>query len=385
MSSKVACESARGRPMAEALGRSLASLGGIRSVVAPGERVLIKPNFVGPFEKAVTSFGLIEAVVRQVRAAGGKPFLAESAGFEFDTESTFRAIGARDLADRLSIELLNLDEHPHTEVPAERGPLSCFLVSTPVLEADRIINLPRLKGHSLTGLTIGMKNLFGCIARETRRKIHATGLSRGIVEVNRIIRSDLCVVDGRTWLGRAVFDVERPLGLIAAGTDVVATDMTCCRILGVDYKRVKHIRLAARELGGAARPEVIGERHDVGPVRLRGGVGAALHRAAMWSLYAGDCLCSAVSGGSVIPKVHYYMGVRPRIDRKRCDRCGDCAHVCPASAIDIATCSINAQRCMYLRCLRCVDACPAGAISVIGLRKPPAGEKREGERGWPGA
>lgn len=395
MSSKVACESSKGLPVAAALSRALASLGGMQSVIRPGARVLIKPNFVGPFEKAITSLELIEAIVDQVRAARGTPFLAESAGFEFDTQSTFKCIGACDLADRLGVEVLNLDEHPYTPVRVARGPLSQFLVSTPVLEADQIINVPRLKGHSLTGLTIGMKNLFGCIARDTRRKIHATGLSRGIVELNRIIRPDLCIVDGSTWLGRAVFDVEQPLGLIVAGTDVVATDMACCEILGVNYKRVKHIRLGARELGEVARPQLIGQPPYAVPVRLRRGIKPALHRAALWSLYAGDWLYSAFSaGGSIIPGMHYYLGVRPRIDRKRCNGCGECAQVCPASAIDVDARSINAQRCMYVRCMRCVEACPAGAVFVSGLRKPATGRglrqermrvRPEGGRGWPEA
>ena len=184
----------------EKLSRALVRIGGMARFVRPDTRVLIKPNFVAPFRKAATSFDVLEALVGEVRAAGGAPFIAESSGFEFSTEATFRALGAYEFADRLQVELLNLDDHPYTPVPAGRGHVSRFLVSDPVLQADCIINVPRLKGHSLTGLTFGMKNMLGCVARETRRKIHATGLSRGIVELNKIIRSDLCVVDALTYM-----------------------------------------------------------------------------------------------------------------------------------------------------------------------------------------
>ena len=377
MTPTVACLPANGLSVAEQLALALDVIGGIGAVVDRGARVLVKPNFVGPFEKAATSFELIEAIVGQVRDAGGVPFIAESAGFEFSTEATFRAIGACELAQRLQVELLNLDEHPYTRVSAERGPLRGYLVSTPVLHADRVINVPRLKGHSLTQFTFGMKNLMGCVARETRRRIHAAGLSSGIVELNRIIRTDLCIVDGLSYLGRAVFDTEQPLGVLVAGTDVVATDIACCKILNIDYRRVRHIRLGARRLRGCNRPaqcepEIVGEIPSAPPARLRNGLAPALHRAGIWGVYAADCLYSALFGGTVIPRFHYYAGVRPRIDKRRCNRCGECAGVCPVSAINLDSLSIDSQRCMYVRCFKCADVCPRNGIAAIGLRKPSA-------------
>jgi len=380
----VACESEAGLTAAQKLSRVLEGIGGMASIVPPRSRVLIKPNFVGPFEKAVTSFELIEAIVEEVRGAGGIPFIAESSGFEFNTEATFRAIGAYKFAEKIGVELLNLDHQPFRRVTVERGRVSHFLISAPVLEADRIINVPRLKGHSLTRFTFGLKNLLGCVARATRRRIHVMGLNRGIVELNRLIHSDLCIIDGQSYLGRAIFDAEQPLGMIAAGRDVVATDIACCRILNIDYRRVKHIKLAARELseGGTGpkgiEPEIVGHLPHSALARLRTGPICPIHCGGMWGLYAVDWVYSALFGGTVIPKFHYYVAVRPRIDYKRCDLCGECARVCPASAIDMESCTIDPQRCMYLRCLRCVEACPKDAISVVGLRKPSTAPKQEG-------
>jgi len=383
LSEKVACESEAGLTAAQKLSGVLEAVGGMASIVPPRSRVLIKPNFVGPFEKAVTSFELLEAIVEEVRAAGGTPFIADSSGFEFNTEATFRAIGAYKFAERIGVELLNLDHQPFRQVPVGRGRVPQFLVSAPVLEADRIINVPRLKGHSITRFTFGLKNMLGCVARATRRSIHVMGLSRGIVELNRLIHSDLCIVDGLSYLGRAVFDAEQPLGLVAAGRSVVATDIACCRILKIDYRRVKHIRLAARELEeagtgpGGAEPEIVGDIPPSVPASLRSGVLPSLHCAGMWGLYAVDWVYCTLFGGTVIPKFHYYVALRPRIDYRRCDLCGECARACPASAIDMQTCTIDPGRCMYLRCLRCVEACPNNAVSVTGLRKPSTARGRK--------
>jgi uncharacterized protein (DUF362 family) len=257
MTCTVACESGADASTDQKLARALAAIGGMASVVEPGARVLIKPNFVAPLAGATTSFELLGAIVREVREAGGTPIIADSSGFEFSTEATLRAIGAYEFASNLGVELLNLDRCPYTRVRVGRGPRWHFLVSRPVLEADRIINVPRLKGHSLTHLTASMKNLVGCVARGTRRTIHATGLSRGIVEINRIIRSDLCIVDGLTYMTHAAFGTESPMGVILAGRNAVATDVACCRILNVDHRRVKHIRLGVQELAPDADPEIV--------------------------------------------------------------------------------------------------------------------------------
>jgi ferredoxin len=88
-------------------------------------------------------------------------------------------------------------------------------------------------------------------------------------------------------------------------------------------------------------------------------------------MYAADQMYTAFRPGrSLIPLVHYWLGIRPAIRRKDCTRCGDCAVVCPADAIDIPSRRIIAGACMRLRCLRCIKACPVNAIEVKGWRRP---------------
>ena len=81
----------------------LALLGGIAQVVRPGMRVLLKPNVVAPFPQAATDLEILTAVVAAVQGAGGEPFVAESAGFEFDTAATFATLRLPEWAERLGV------------------------------------------------------------------------------------------------------------------------------------------------------------------------------------------------------------------------------------------------------------------------------------------
>ena len=92
-------------------------IGGLESFISPDKTVLIKPNFVAPLKKAVTSFDIICQVVEEVKRCGGTPIIAESSGFEFDTKETFKVLGVPELAQSLGVRLVNLDEERFREVP----------------------------------------------------------------------------------------------------------------------------------------------------------------------------------------------------------------------------------------------------------------------------
>ena len=88
----------------------LSAMGGMSNFVKPGNLVLIKPNFVAPFPHATTSLEVLEAIVDSVRRCGGQPVIAESSGYEFDTEVTFKILGAYEFASKIDVKLVNLDK-----------------------------------------------------------------------------------------------------------------------------------------------------------------------------------------------------------------------------------------------------------------------------------
>ena len=350
-------------------------LGGLDRLVQRGSRVLIKPNFVAPFEKAVTNFDLIRTVVAAVRAAGGVPVIGESSGFEFHTATAFKVIGADKLAEELDVELVNFDEAEIVEVTSNTGPLRRWQIAREVLEADCLINLPKLKGHTLTRVTFGLKNLMGTANRRTRRRMHVKGLSRTIPQLNRIVRPSVTIVDALEPLARAVFSGRQALGVVLASRDTVAVDRVCCGLLGVDEREIGHIANAMESDLHDGTVDLVGDGlEDLPQVGLQAeSRRRGLHRAAMWVLYAADGPWSRLARRSLIPRVHYALAVRPHLVGDRCTRCGVCVEVCPADAIDLNRKRIIASRCRLVRCMKCVEACPEGAIRLRGLRKPDEG------------
>ncbi len=349
----------------------LSLLGGISRFVKTGDKVLLKPNFVAPFAKAVTNFEIIESIIEEVRRCQAEPIIAESSGYEFDTEMTFRALGVYEFAKRLNVEAVNLDTQPYRKVLVKGGRIKNYLVSEIVFDVDAIINLPRLKKHSQTDVTLGIKNLFGLLSRQTRRRVHALGLNEGIVQLCKIIQPSLTIVDASTVLERAVFGAEKSLGSIIAGQDILAVDRFCCSLIGIDPDAIGHIKIASEKNIGSTDFDIVGDAAKVAVALQKpdNNFKTKVHRFVYKLMYSLEMMLNCLfKENSLIPYFHYYLGLRPVINKKKCDQCRECMKVCSINAIDVEK-KIIKKECRHLRCLRCVESCSRQAIELKGLRK----------------
>jgi uncharacterized protein (DUF362 family) len=123
----------------------------------------------------------------------------------------------------------------------------------PALEADKYINLPVLKQHSMATLTIGIKNIMGVIGGN-RGSIH-NDFERKIVDLNSVIRPTLTIVDATRVLrrngpvGGNLKDVD-PMRQVIAGIDPVAVEAVAAEVFGIPYKQLGYIMLSeSRGLG----------------------------------------------------------------------------------------------------------------------------------------
>ncbi len=243
--------------------------------VARGDRVLIKPNLYepsAPDSGEITNPRMVEAVAKYCLDAGaGRVIIGEGPSY-YQSESRLRPCftqtGISEVADRLGIEWALFDEHEfRTFRNFSKATPDEFRVTELAFTCDKLINVPVMKTHYQTTVTLAVKNLKGCLKREDKPRFHQQkDLSHAIVELNRIVRPALNIIDATAkTLGSIGYSmVRQPLGarLLLASTDVVAVDAVGCALMGIDPDTVPTVTLgAAAGLGekDLTRIDIIGE------------------------------------------------------------------------------------------------------------------------------
>ncbi len=233
----------------------LEPLGGMEAFVKPGDRVLLKPNLLTgarPTKECVTRPEIVYCVAQLVKAAGGLPFLGDGPAFG-SAKGVAQANGYSPLLEELQIPIVEFQGVRYETVSKE---FDHFLLSKEVMEADVVINLPKVKSHVQLTLTMGVKNLFGCVPGKMKAWWHmeagkdADRFGQMLVETARTISPNLTILDGIIGHeGNGPSNGEpRELGILAASANVFALDRAVVDILQVAPERVLTIT-AARKLG----------------------------------------------------------------------------------------------------------------------------------------
>ena len=228
-------------------------LGGIAGIIAPGETVLIKPNnVIGQYVPGtVTSAEIVADLARLVADAVGKPFIAEN-DLEFDPQAEgFAGSCARHYRDAMDqiglgdVPLVNLSNDPL--IPVKLLDAKVFKetrIARSALEADKIIDVPVMKTHDQTQVTLGIKNLKGLLPLSERRRSHGLGVEQAIVDLCAFVKPALVVIDGTTAAegmgptGGAAFRMN----LVIASANALAADMVGAAVMGFDPKDIRFIR-----------------------------------------------------------------------------------------------------------------------------------------------
>lgn len=244
------------RPLLDSsLTQLLEPLGGMGQFVKPGDRVLLKPNLLTgsrPTKECVTRVELVAAVARQVQAVGGKPFLGDSPAFG-SALGVAKANGYGPLLAELNLPVV---EFQGKRYATENPEFNHLRLSKEAMEADVVINLPKVKSHVQLTVTLGVKNLFGCVPGKMKAWWHMeAGKDRErfglmLVETARAIDPDLTIVDGIIGHeGNGPSGGEpRALGMLGASANVFALDRAFVELLAVDPALVPTI-VAAQALG----------------------------------------------------------------------------------------------------------------------------------------
>ncbi len=260
-----------------AVRKAIDLLGGIETIAADKERILLKPNLVSPTFSDVTKPGVIKALAQLMMEAGKdvsigegsavagpnlRPDIFGSVCATMDTrmlndiqQIVFDKLGYSDLAQSLHIPLVNLHIGEMSQVAIPNGfVFKEISLHHSLTETDLLCSVPMMKTHGLATVTLGMKNLigvypgqvYGTVRSAVHRKaakVEESGTASAIVDMVRANKLGLVVIDASMAMqgqGPSVYDGGQlvKMNLIIAGTNPLVTDMVAAYIMGFQPREI---------------------------------------------------------------------------------------------------------------------------------------------------
>ncbi|HKZ46489.1 MAG TPA: DUF362 domain-containing protein [Thermodesulfobacteriota bacterium] len=337
-------------------------LGGIGAFVKKGERILLKPNLLSakPSDAAVTTHPtVVRAVIQLVKEAGATPVVGDSPGIG-SAEKVAQKCGIAAVAKEFDVDVIGLATSISVENPAGKT-FKRLELSKEAIEADGIINLPKLKTHAQMFLTLGVKNMFGCVVGARKPQWHmAAGVdtnafARMLVDTYLFLKPRLTIVDGIVGMqgnGPGSAGDPRRLGLLFASADCIALDRIITEALGAKAYDLPTTKVAKEDETGVT---------DIDEINILG--------EKLADVRISDFKFPPMIGAEFkLPfSLHSYLRkpltARPEVNNKDCTLCNMCVDICPPG-IMTKTDKINIDYDKCIRCFCCLEICPEGAISV---------------------
>lgn len=255
--------------IAEALQKQFELLGELERFVSPGDTVLLKPNFIAPRSRrhaTQTDPAVIIETARLLKDFGAKPFVGDSPAWS-NVFACVKALRLEEPLKKLSVPVKQLDKPKWCRIGAKNIRVG---ISSVALDADVIINLPKFKSHQQLVATFAVKNMFGCVSGKRKALWHfAKGGNTDdfcelLIDIYKFLNPAFTIIDGIVAMdgpgpirGRA-----RELGWLIGGTDPIACETICAKLIGLEPEDVPIIKTAKQTGFGCSDPnkiEIIGD------------------------------------------------------------------------------------------------------------------------------
>jgi uncharacterized protein (DUF362 family) len=216
--------------------------------------VFIKPNFTFPYYKegVTTNPTLLKSLIKIIRSRTDNIIIGESNGGDnsFKAEEAFRGHGMYDICREVGARLVNLSNFPSTFVESEiqNKKVKVQLPKMLLENVDCFISVPVLKVHVITGVSLGLKNLWGCYP-DSMRGLHHQNLDRKLTLLAKVLKPKIVVIDGLYGLNShgPMFGDPIKMDLILVSNNIVVADTLGTMIMGFALKEAKHILVAENE------------------------------------------------------------------------------------------------------------------------------------------
>jgi len=328
--------------------------------VSRGERIVLKPSLGSPLPAAAgatTALGLLDAVARHVLDRGARPVVVESPSHSQRFNTVMELTGVRRWARELGLTVRDAQRLDSRKVVLRLDSGKKLKIRLPkvVLEADGIVNLPKLKTHVQAGATAGAKSFMGLLPHDSRMRFHRLGLDQPIRALARELapRTRVTILDAMVAMEGDGPTTGRPLALdlVLASRDLAALD-----------------HVAVHDVAGLERSEVrgllpCGVAHEVRLHGLRALPRRDFTRAVLPTAIRFHSLFTAPPVRPVLRVLD--LGRRrlpqPVLLEERCTGCLECVPVCASGALD------HPPKLIRSRCTGCglclePEVCPEQAL-----------------------
>lgn len=350
-----------------AIEQSFQNLGGIEKFIKPSDKVLLKLNLLmrkHPDDAVTTHSVFAKALAQTVMEAGGIVTIADSPGGLYNEtvlKSVYKGCKIEEVANELGVKLSYDTRFEMVPFP-EGKTVKSFPIIQPILDADVVITVPKLKTHMMTFFSGAVKNMFGAVPGVYKAEYHFSipkqeEFCSMLVDLCQLTKPTLAIMDaiwGMEGEGPSG-GVKKHIGAVLASASPYALDLAATALVGITSEEAPTIAEAIAR--GLCPPSteglnLVGDDFDAMKIDdlLKPPLGTPDFLDRKW-----------------IPKrlshaVNAYLAPFPKFDKHTCVGCGECMRRCPAKAIEMKEKlpHLTKQKCIH--CFCCQELCPQKAI-----------------------
>jgi len=346
----------------------LFSLCGFNGLIKPEQNILIKPNLIMgrvPERAATTHPALVGAVIVHLKSLGAQNItIADSSGGVYTTafmRSVYRETGMAAIAEKHGITL-NLDVSS-SDIACTDG-LRCksFTIIKPVIDADLIINIAKLKTHMMTRFSGVTKNMFGAVPGLLKPEMHCRypekeAFGEMLVDLFELVKPRINIMDAVLCMegNGPTGGSPRKMGALMGSENSYACDIAACELIHLNYKTVQYLSSAMKR--GLCPPDISG-------IDIAGRSIAEFDKPDF--LHADD---GTVDFMEFLPRflrrpVRKWVTPKPVINPKKCVGCSKCAESCPKKTMTVRDKKVYITYKECIKCFCCHEMCPFEAVNI---------------------